>query len=185
MVHFQKNMFMVLAGLVLVLGIWGCPKKQTETASQSVSPAPAQPSAPPMETAPPAEQRPVTEEAVKPVESPKPVAKTENIKDIFFDFDKSTINPEMKSALEQDVSWLKANPQVKVQLEGHCDERGTNEYNLALGEKRAHAVKQFLISQGIKAVRLSTISYGEDRPFCTEHTESCYQQNRRVHFVVK
>jgi len=107
------------------------------------------------------------------------------LNDIFFDFDKAAIKSEMKGVLDQDVAWLKANPQAKVQLEGHCDERGTNEYNLALGEKRAHSVKQYLISLGVKAGQLSTISYGEDRPFCKEQTESCYQQNRRVHFVMK
>jgi peptidoglycan-associated lipoprotein len=138
-----------------------------------------------MESAPPSEQRPVTEEAVKIPEPVKPAAKAEGLKDIFFEFDRAAISPEMKSVLDHDVNWLKNSPQVKVQLEGHCDERGTNEYNLALGEKRAHSVKQFLISQGIKASRLSTISYGEDRPFCKEQAESCYQQNRRVHFVLK
>ena len=188
MVFFSKNVIMVFTGLFLVVTLLGCPKKPTETASQSVSPTPpsAQPSPPsPMESAPPSERQPVTEESVKIPEPANPAVKAEGLKDIFFEFDRAAIGPEMKSVLEQDVAWLKANPKGSLQLEGHCDERGTNEYNLALGEKRAHSVKQFLISQGIKASRLSTISYGEDRPFCKEQAESCYQQNRRVHFVKK
>jgi peptidoglycan-associated lipoprotein len=188
MVSFSKNIFMVSASLLLVATVLGCPKKPTETASQSVSPTSpsSQSSTPsPMETAPPSEQHPVTEESVKTPEPPKQAIKAEGLKDIFFEFDRAAISPEMKSALDQDAAWLKANPKASIQLEGHCDERGTNEYNLALGEKRAHSVKQYLISQGIKASRLSTISYGEDRPFCKEPAESCYQQNRRVHFVSK
>jgi peptidoglycan-associated lipoprotein len=188
MLSFSKNVIMIFTGLLLAVSLSGCPKKATETASQSVSPTPpsAQPSTPsPMESAPPSEQHPVTEEAVKTPEPVKPPAKAEGLKDIFFEFDRAVISPEMKSLLDQDVAWLKANAKATLQLEGHCDERGTNEYNLALGEKRAHSVKQFLISQGIKTSRLSTISYGEDRPFCKEQTESCYQQNRRVHFVLK
>lgn len=188
MVSFSKNIFMISAGLLLVAAVLGCPKKPAETASQSVSPTPpsAESSIPsPMETAPPAEQHAVTEESVRTPEPEKQATKPEGLKDIFFEYDRAAISPEMKSALDQDAAWLKSNPKANIQLEGHCDERGTNEYNLALGEKRAHSVKQYLISQGIKASRLSTISYGEDRPFCKEQAESCFQQNRRVHFVSK
>ncbi|MFI5303840.1 MAG: peptidoglycan-associated lipoprotein Pal [Nitrospiria bacterium] len=185
---FPKSMIRVSIGLVLIVSVLGCPKKPTESASQSVTPSQsqAQPATPPpVESAPPVEQHPVTEEAVKPGEPGKPVTKASSLNDVFFDFDKAAIKSEMKSVLDQDVAWLNANPKVKVQLEGHCDERGTGEYNLALGEKRAHSVKQYLISLGVKSVQLSTISYGKERPFCKEQTESCYQQNRRVHFVMK
>lgn len=183
MVHIRKKIVMAVLSLFMIMGVIGCPKKSTETASQSVpsvqeTPAPSPPA---VETVPPSEQRPVTEEVVKPSEPVKP---EEGLKDVFFDFDKSTINPEMKSVLDHDANWLKTKAQVKVQIEGHADERGTNEYNLALGEKRAHSVKQFLASEGVKASRLSTISYGEDRPYCTEHNESCYKLNRRAHFVL-
>ncbi|MBI1823728.1 MAG: peptidoglycan-associated lipoprotein Pal [Nitrospirae bacterium] len=188
MIFFRNSRVKLIWGLVLLVAVLGCPKKPTETASQSIpqESTGGQPALPPaVENVPSTEQHPVTEEKVKPAEPTKSILITEPLKDIFFDYDRATIKPEMKNALDQDVVWLKNNAQATVQLEGHCDARGTNEYNLALGEKRAHSVKQFLISQGIKASRISTISYGEDRPFCKEDTESCYQQNRRVHFVMK
>lgn len=167
--------------LILFFGLAGCPKK-TETASQSIEvpPTPSTPSTPPPAEEPPPVQPPkVVEEPLKSVAREIP-----GLKDAFFDFDKASITSDAKAALEGDAAWLKANPTVKIKIEGHCDERGTNEYNLALGEKRAHSVKQFLVAQGVSSARISTISYGEDRPFCTEHNENCYAQNRRAHFVI-
>ncbi len=181
MVNIQKGFLAVFLCLV-VIGLEGCPKKPTETATQSIpTPQEAAPPqvAPPAEIAlPPAQPQVIEKEVVKPVE-----LSNIGLKDVFFDFDKSTINPAMKEIVDNNVVWLKSNPQVKIKIEGHCDERGTNEYNLALGEKRAHAIKRLLISEGINASRISTISYGEDRQFCSEPNESCYQQNRRGHFV--
>ena len=86
--------------------------------------------------------------------------------------------------LRVNADWLRANPAVRVEIEGHCDERGTSEYNLALGAKRAGAAKDYLAALGVSADRMSTISYGEELPICKEHDESCWQSNRRVHFVV-
>jgi peptidoglycan-associated lipoprotein len=188
MFFYRTTTLRLFIGLALFSAFLGCPKKPAETASQNVSPQPTQtqPAPPPaVETAPPAEQHPVTEEAVTPREPAKVITNENELKDIFFDFDRAVIKPEMKDALNFDVTWLKSHGSAKVLLEGHCDERGTNEYNLALGEKRAYSVKKFLLAQGIKPVQLSTISYGEDRPFCKEQTEACYQQNRRVHFTMK
>lgn len=104
--------------------------------------------------------------------------------DVYFDYDSFELDTEAFRTLERNVRWLRENPRAKVEIEGHCDNRGTIEYNLALGAKRARSVKEYLIEQGIEANRVSTISYGEELPVCTEDTESCWSRNRRAHFVV-
>ena len=103
---------------------------------------------------------------------------------LFFDLDKSDLRADAREALTKDAEFLRSYPQVRVSLEGHCDERGSTEYNLGLGQRRAEAAKNFLISLGITADRVETISWGKERPFCTEHDETCWQQNRRAHFVM-
>ena len=106
-----------------------------------------------------------------------------NVKDAFFDYDKSDIRPDAQQALMADAALLQQHPNIRFTVEGHCDERGSTEYNLGLGDRRATAVKDFLVQQGVSADRIRTISYGKEKPFCTEHSESCWQQNRRGHFV--
>jgi peptidoglycan-associated lipoprotein len=106
------------------------------------------------------------------------------LKDVFFDFDKSAIRDDQKAPLAENVAWLKANARVKITVEGHCDERGTSEYNLGLGERRAKAVKDYLVAAGIAADRIATISYGKERPFVLGHDESAWKWNRRGHFVI-
>jgi peptidoglycan-associated lipoprotein len=106
------------------------------------------------------------------------------LKDVFFEYDNSAIRDDQKAALNEDVAWLKGNARTKITLEGHCDERGTAEYNLALGERRAKAVKDYLIAAGIPGDRMSTISYGKERPFVLGHDESAWKWNRRGHFVI-
>jgi peptidoglycan-associated lipoprotein len=105
------------------------------------------------------------------------------VRDAYFDLDKSEIRADAREALGHDAEFLRSYPQIKVTIEGHCDERGSTEYNLALGDRRAAAVKQYLVSLGISADRLSTVSFGKEKPFCMESNESCWQQNRRGHFV--
>jgi peptidoglycan-associated lipoprotein len=107
------------------------------------------------------------------------------MEDVFFDFDKSVLRDDAKASLDRNVAWLRANAGARVSVEGHCDERGTNEYNLALGERRAKAVKDYLVAAGIAANRIQTISYGEERPFVLGHDESAWRWNRRGHFVVQ
>jgi len=107
------------------------------------------------------------------------------LRDVNFDFDRYELRPDMREILKGQVTWLKANPQVRVEVEGHCDERGTSEYNLALGAKRAESVKRYLIDLGISPDRFSTVSYGEELPTCREETEACWAKNRRAHFVVR
>jgi peptidoglycan-associated lipoprotein len=106
------------------------------------------------------------------------------LKDIHFDFDKYDIRPEDAAILKENAALLLKYPKVKIQAEGHCDERGTNEYNLALGERRANAAKKYLLSLGISADRLSSISYGEEKPVDAGHNEEAWAKNRRGHFVI-
>jgi peptidoglycan-associated lipoprotein len=122
---------------------------------------------------------------VQPQPPPAQFAENAALADIHFDFDKSTIRPGDARILEASAEWLKANPKALVLIEGHCDERGTNEYNVALGERRARAALTYLMSRGVAAGRMSVISYGEERPACLEHTEACWAKNRRGHFRTK
>jgi peptidoglycan-associated lipoprotein len=108
----------------------------------------------------------------------------QNVKDAFFDLDKSDLRTDAREALTKDAEFLRSYPQVRLSLEGHCDERGSTEYNLGLGQRRAEAAKNYLISLGITGDRIETISWGKERPFCMEHAEDCWQQNRRAHFVM-
>jgi peptidoglycan-associated lipoprotein len=107
------------------------------------------------------------------------------LRDVYFAYDSWMISEDGRQALNRDAGWMKANPSAQVKVEGHCDERGTTAYNLVLGEKRAKATRNYLVELGAGANRLSVVSYGKERPFCKEHAESCYQQNRRGHLVVK
>ena len=107
------------------------------------------------------------------------------LQDVYFDFDKYDIRPADTRTLDANAAWLKSNPGHLVLIEGHADERGTNEYNLALGERRAKSTMNYLVSQGVQANRITIISYGEERPTCTERSEGCWAKNRRSHFLVK
>ena len=98
---------------------------------------------------------------------------------VHFDYDKYAVTSEDRDLLQRQASWLQKYPQVRVTIEGHCDERGTREYNLALGARRANSVKEYLVSLGVSSARMDTISYGKERPICTESNESCWSQNRR------
>jgi peptidoglycan-associated lipoprotein len=112
-----------------------------------------------------------------------PVSNT--LEDAFFDFAKSDLRPDAQTALTHDASYLKDHPDAKVQIGGYCDQRGSEEYNLGLGERRADSAKSFLVNLGIASDRITTISYGKDRPFCTEASEDCFQQNRRAHVTLE
>jgi peptidoglycan-associated lipoprotein len=107
----------------------------------------------------------------------------QNMKDIYFDYDKSDLRPSDQASAQADVAFLQAHPNINFTVEGHCDERGSTEYNLALGDNRASSVKNALVAGGISADRIKTVSLGKEKPFCTESNEACWQQNRRGHFV--
>jgi len=200
------RIFCMIGLLAGSLALFGCPKRPEviQAAPAPAGPAAAAVPAPPPTPAPspppapaPPPQRIVETPVVPPppAPAPAPVAPAPPLppappappplKDVFFDFDRSAIRDEQKAALNDNAGWLKANSGAKIILEGHCDERGTAEYNLALGERRAKAVKDYLVGAGIAADRISTISYGEERPFVLGHDESAWKWNRRAHFVVQ
>jgi peptidoglycan-associated lipoprotein len=183
-------MSLVLAGLMIT----GCAKRPATTAATAApAPAPAPRAATPAQTpsqpAPPppavaaAPAAPAAAAAPRP--APKEFMAVAALKEVYFDFDKYDIRAEDAKTLDANATWLKSNGDNLVLIEGHCDERGTNEYNLALGERRAKATMNYLVSQGIQANRITIISYGEERPVCTEKTEACWAKNRRANFLVK
>jgi peptidoglycan-associated lipoprotein len=117
--------------------------------------------------------------------SPREFAENAALRDVNFDYDKYDIRPADAKILDANAAWLKTNARSLLLIEGHCDERGTPEYNLALGERRAKAAMSYLTALGILANRISIVSYGEERPLCKEHGEACWAKNRRAHFLVK
>jgi peptidoglycan-associated lipoprotein len=123
---------------------------------------------------PPPQQAPTTTEADLFAQS---------IKDIYFEYDKADLRPDQQASVQADAQFLNQHSGINFTIEGHCDERGSTEYNLALGDQRASAVKSALIATGVSASRIKTISYGKEKPFCSESNEACWQQNRRGHFV--
>lgn len=179
----NRGRWMVSAGLTVVaFTMSGCPKTP-KTATQ-VAPLAEHPAQAPVR--PPAEEvvlPPVVAEEGQP-ETPHALAEVQTLVDVYFAFDRSEILLVARAKVEHMADWLSRNPRVAVRIEGHADERGTNEYNLALGERRAEAVKRVLIASGVSAERLSTVSYGEEQPACRAHEESCWQQNRRAHLAV-
>jgi peptidoglycan-associated lipoprotein len=127
---------------------------------------------------------PATDNSGRPPVTGSPLGSfDQTVKDVLFDYDKAEIRSDMVSILQTNVNWLKANPNFRLTIEGHCDERGSEEYNLALGDRRANVVKEFLLNQGIPANRINTVSYGEERPVCRDQTEQCFTANRRAHFA--
>jgi peptidoglycan-associated lipoprotein len=104
--------------------------------------------------------------------------------DVFFDLDQSSIRDEARAALSTNADWLKRWTNMRISIEGHCDERGTAEYNLGLGERRANAVRSYLVELGVPGDRVVVVSKGKESPFCTESNEACWQQNRRGHFII-
>jgi peptidoglycan-associated lipoprotein len=178
---FMKNrsvLFLVLILSISLLALWGCPKKAEVTAAPEApkeAPAPA----PPEEAKPEVAPAPAKEEIKE-----RAAAAAEGVQPIYFDFDKSFIRDDAKPVMKANAEWLKANPKVKIKIEGNCDERGTIEYNQALGQRRATSAKKYLTDMGIAASRISLISYGKEKPICKESDETCWQKNRRDDFVV-
>ena len=128
-------------------------------------------------------ERPVVE---APPPSPPPVAVVvPGLGDVFFDFDKSALRTDAVEQLKTNANWIQASGARRVSVEGHCDERGTNEYNLALGERRANSTKDYIVNLGVEPARIKTVSYGEEKPFAEGHNEDAWAQNRRAHFVAE
>ena len=159
-----------------VAALDGCAKKKAPApATPPPAPAPTTAAKPESTTTPPP----------TPAETPKPPVPVESdFQPAFFDFDASTLRDDARAALDADAKLLRANANLKVVIEGHCDERGTVEYNQALGEQRANAARDYLVAQGIDTGRMHVISYGKERPFASGHDEASWQQNRRAHFRI-
>lgn len=167
-----------LGGLVLLAA---CAKQSGVTAIQPPLPVPGVPGIHTEVVTPPPALR-----AEQPVKPEAQASRQESpLKDIFFDFDRSAIRPDAKVVLAEDVDWLQVHATAAITIEGHCDERGTSEYNLALGERRAQAAKDYLVASGINAKRVTIVSYGKERPFMLGHDETAWKWNRRAHCVVK
>jgi peptidoglycan-associated lipoprotein len=170
------NRFSIAATALLatLLMLGGCASK---TNKNQATPTPA---AATSSEATPAEPRQATASA--PAAATVATLDGRSLETVYFDYDAFTLKPAARQALERNAAWLQANPTVKVTIEGHCDERGSDEYNLALGERRALAVKSYLTTLGVAAERLATISYGEERPAVVGHDESAWSKNRRGEF---
>jgi peptidoglycan-associated lipoprotein len=158
------------------------PKPPTTVQEKRPSEAPPASATP---VAPPVGSAPITDDTQKVLsQSIQELNQRGYLQDAFFDYDKYELRDDARSALATDAEWLKKFSTMQILIEGHCDERGTNEYNLALGERRANAAKDYLASLGVDAARVKTVSYGKERPVCTEATESCWAKNRRAHLVI-
>jgi peptidoglycan-associated lipoprotein len=185
-----RTLSFALSVLILAVAVNACHRKPPVAEPTPPPPAPAvtpvaPPAPPPPPPAPPPPApKPLTEEEIFNAKTLEQLNAEAPLADAYFDFDKSVIRPDAESALSTDAQWLLRWRAVKVTVEGHCDERGTAEYNLALGERRAVAVKTYLQSLGVAADRIATVSYGKEFPVCTEKDETCWQKNRRGHLVI-
>jgi peptidoglycan-associated lipoprotein len=179
--------------LVMVLAWSACAKKVPPAApapppppppAAAVPPTPPPPPPPPPPPAPAAAPRPLTEDEIFSRKTVDQLNSEAPLADVFFDLDESTIKDDQRAVLQKNMEWLRRWTSARITVEGHTDSRGTNEYNLALGERRAAAVKDYLSGLGLAADRVLVISKGEETPLCAEDNEGCWSRNRRVHFVV-
>ena len=187
----MKRSFRVGATAVMLAGALtagACGKKKVETAppppATAPAPEPTKPTPPPPPPpAPPAAPRALTEEELFAKTTLDELNKKGVLSDVFFALDSTELSQDARGAIQKNGEYLKRWTTTKIMVEGHADSRGTNEYNLALAERRAGAVRDYVVSLGIPADRVTIVSKGEEAPFCTEEAESCWQQNRRGHFV--
>ena len=185
---FRRSLQITSIVLVLSIGAAACSKKAPEVAPQPPPPpaaAPAPPPAPPPPPPPPAAKppAPLSEEEIFKQKTLEQLNAERLLADVYFDLDESSVRDDARAILSKNADYLKRWTSTRINVEGHCDERGTAEYNLGLGERRANAVKDYLVGLGIAADRVTIISKGKETPVCTEKSESCWQQNRRGHFV--
>ncbi|HEX7183563.1 MAG TPA: peptidoglycan-associated lipoprotein Pal [Thermoanaerobaculia bacterium] len=189
----RKWMVWIVAPVLLTV-LYGCPKKKPQTPPQDLEvdtttvtpPAPTTTTDVPATTTP----TPVEDETEDPLLSADMQVVNDELRrrgfspDVYFEYDEDSLSDETRERLARNADLLKSSAQLTVTIEGHADERGTNEYNLALGDRRANAVRDYLTSLGVDGNRLRTLSYGEERPVCTNVDESCWSQNRRAHMVI-
>jgi peptidoglycan-associated lipoprotein len=183
----QSTAYALTAVLIVITIAAGCAKKPVASTASATVPTPT---GPPIAVTPPGgEQRPSSGPPSNRASTPRPrpieFTPTTALRDIYYDFDGYALRADHVKVLDMNAAWLKDNSNKLLLIEGHADERGTNEYNLALGERRAKAAADYLVSQGVRAARISTISYGEERPLCVLRTEACWARNRRAHFLIR
>jgi peptidoglycan-associated lipoprotein len=181
-----------IVALAITVFVTGCAKKVPPTAPAPPPPPPAAPAPPPppppppprAAAPPPSAPGALSEEEVFARKTLEQLNAERPLDDVFFDLDKSDVRSDARAALQKDSDWLKRWTSAQITIEGHCDSRGSAEYNLALGSRRATAVKDYLVSLGVPASRVTIVSKGKEQPFCNEQDESCWQQNRRGHFLI-
>jgi peptidoglycan-associated lipoprotein len=181
----MKKTVLVVLALAALTSIAACAKKTPP--APPPAPPPLAPEAPPPAPPPPPkpEVAPVVDEYARlKAMSAEDIERSGLLKEVYFDLDKADIREQDREVLSQDAAALKKFDFLRITVEGHCDERGTVEYNLALGERRSKAAIEYLVSLGVPADRLKTVSYGKEVPVCTQSTEECWQKNRRAHFTV-
>jgi peptidoglycan-associated lipoprotein len=190
----HKRLIWVIAPLlvIMLLGGSGCTKKKpnTKPSDLNVDTTTVPPPSPPTTDVQPPRDQTRQDQTEDPLLSQDMQIVNEELRrrgfspDVYFAFDESALSDDARGKLSRNADLLKAQGRLNLTIEGHCDERGTSEYNLALGERRASAVKSYLSSLGVGGDRMRTLSYGSERPACTEHEESCWSQNRRAHMVI-
>jgi peptidoglycan-associated lipoprotein len=190
MIRVPRLVSTIALSAALAIAAAGCHKKVPAPApAQPAPPPPAAPRTPPPPPPPPAPApapapRPLSEEEIFARKSVDQLNAEKPMDDVFFDLNEYGFREDAKPALQKDADWLKKWGSVAITVEGHCDSRGSAEYNLGLGNRRATAIKDYLVSLGVPAGRVTVVSKGKEQPFCNEESESCWQQNRRGHFVI-
>jgi peptidoglycan-associated lipoprotein len=189
MTAYQRTATTVALCLVLGVSAGAC-RKNNQVALTPPPPEPTTPTAPPAPPPPPAPPaaaptpRALTEDELFAQKTLDQLNKERPLDDVFFELDSSTIRDDARGPLTKNADWLKRWTGTRITIEGHCDERGTAEYNLGLGERRANAVRAYLVELGVPGDRVTVVSKGKEAPFCTESNEACWQQNRRGHFII-
>ena len=198
MTRIHRLVSIIALSAVVAVAAAACHKTVPPQAPTAAPPVPAPPPPPPPPAVPPRPPAPPPPPPPAPVPTPPPLTEEQlfarkslaelnaerPLGDVYFDYDKSEVRAEGRGPLQQNADWMRKWTSTSITIEGHCDSRGSSEYNLALGDRRANAVKDYLVSLGVPASRVTVISKGKEQPFCNEDNESCWQQNRRGHFVV-
>jgi peptidoglycan-associated lipoprotein len=189
MTVFRRTAALVTFCVAISLAAAACAKKPAAAAPPAPPPeatAPAAPPTPPPPPAPPPAPAPaaLSEEEIFARKTLEQLNAERPLADVFFDLDEATVREDARGPLQKNSEWLKRWGSTRISVEGHCDERGSPEYNLGLGDRRGNAVKAYLVSLGVPGDRITVVSKGKESPFCTESNEACWQQNRRGHFVI-